>query len=89
MQKVSRAEKVAHVKEAAQTRDHTCHWPECKKQVKPAFWGCAHHWFKLPKNLRDWIWSTYRPGQEEELNPTQAYLEAASAVQKWIREQSP
>lgn len=80
--------KVAHVKRAGQTRSHTCHWTGCKQQVPPAMWGCRSHWFKLPKALRDRIWSTYRPGQEETLTPSAAYLEAAQAVQQWIRSQS-
>jgi hypothetical protein len=57
------ADKVAHVKRAGQTRNHECHWPECKTQVPPAMWGCKAHWFRLPQALRNRIWSTYRPGQ--------------------------
>lgn len=80
--------KVEHVRNAKQTRGHTCHWPGCKKQVPPAMWGCKPHWFRLPKELRDRIWKTYRPGQEESLTPSTAYIEAAEAVQAWIREHS-
>jgi hypothetical protein len=82
-------EKVAHVKRAGQTRSHTCHWPGCAKQVPPAMWGCKPHWFALPKNLRDAIWCSYQPGQEETLTPSHAYLDAAHAVQRWIRERPP
>ena len=78
-------EKADHVRKATQTRKHTCHWPGCKKQVPPAMWGCKPHWFSLPKRLRDRIWATYRPGQEEDLNVSEAYLETAKAVQTWIR----
>jgi hypothetical protein len=39
---------------------HTCHWPGCNKEVPPAMWGCAHHWFALPKTLRDKVWAAYR-----------------------------
>lgn len=66
---------------------HTCHWPGCGKPVPPAMWGCKAHWFRLPKNLRDRIWATYRPGQEITKTPSAAYLDAAKAVQKWIAEQ--
>ena len=65
---------------------HTCHWPGCKVNVPPAMWGCKTHWFKLPKNLRDRIWLTYKPGQEITKTPSKEYLSAADAVQKWIRE---
>jgi hypothetical protein len=67
---------------------HTCHWPGCKRVVPPAMWGCKPHWFKLPKALRDRIWATYRAGQEITKTPSTDYVEAAQAVQKWIREQS-
>lgn len=80
-------EKVKHVLRAIQTRVHECHWPGCGEQVPPAMWGCKTHWFKLPKALRNRIWATYRPGQEERLDPSKAYLEAATAVQNWIYSQ--
>jgi len=82
------AEKVEHVRRAKQTRGHGCHWPGCTRQVPPAMWGCAPHWFKLPKALRDRIWRAYRPGQENDLHPSETYMEAAQAVQEWIRQQS-
>jgi hypothetical protein len=63
---------------------HKCHWPTCNRDVPPKMWGCRAHWFKLPKNLRDWIWRTYVPGQEKTKTPSPEYLEAATEVQKWI-----
>lgn len=83
---MSHAAKVAYVRRARQTRNHTCHWPGCTQQVPPAMWGCKRHWFELPKGLRDRIWETYHPGQEETLTPSEAYLQAAEAVQRWIAE---
>lgn len=79
------AQKVAHVKSAAQTREHACHWPGCTRQVPPAMWGCRVHWYALPKAIRDRIWSAYRPGQEKDMKPSSRYLEAAKAAQDWIR----
>lgn len=72
-----------------QTRLHHCHWPGCGRQVPPAMWGCKNHWFALPKVLRDKIWRTYRPGQEKDWSPSEAYIEAAEEVQEWIRTQHP
>lgn len=66
---------------------HRCHWPGCNAAVPPAMWGCKSHWFKLPKALRDRIWSTYRPGQEITKTPSPDYLAAAKDVQAWITEQ--
>lgn len=65
---------------------HTCHWTDCQREVPPAMWGCRQHWFTLPKSLRDRIWATYRPGQEITKTPSAAYIEAAQAVQAWIRD---
>lgn len=65
---------------------HECHWPTCRTPVPPAMWGCKKHWFALPKRLRDRIWATYRPGQEIDKNPSDAYCEAAMEVQRWIKE---
>lgn len=78
------AKKVAHVRSAAQTRGHVCHWPGCGAEVPPAMWGCKPHWFRLPKVLRDRIWRAYRAGQEEDLDVSESYFEAAKAVQEWI-----
>lgn len=80
--------KADYVKSQKQTRPHHCHWPGCDKQVPPAMWGCREHWFRLPKYLRDKIWLTYRPGQEKDLRPSAAYLEAAAEVQAWIERNS-
>lgn len=71
------------------TRDHKCHWPSCDRQVPPAMWGCETHWFMLPKSLRDRVWSTYRPGQERDMSPSEEYLAVANEVQRWIREHAP
>jgi hypothetical protein len=79
--------KRSHVTRQGQIRDHTCHWPDCNRQVPPAMWGCKFHWSKLPKRLRDRIWATYEVGQEVNRTPSQDYLDVALEVQAWIREQ--
>lgn len=65
---------------------HTCHWRGCNVPVPPRMWGCKTHWFRLPKFLRDRIWATYVPWQEIRKDPSQDYLDAADAVDAWIRE---
>lgn len=77
--------KVAYVKSQSQTRNHECHWTGCTTQVPPALWGCKKHWYRLPMDLRNKIWATYRPGQEKSLDPSSEYLDAADQVQDWIR----
>jgi hypothetical protein len=79
-------DKVAYVTSQSQSRNHTCHWPGCTKQVPPAMWGCSPHWFKLPKHLRARIWLAYEPGQEVNLSPSEDYLKVAREVQEWIAE---
>lgn len=81
--------KVAYVRSQKQTRRHTCHWPGCTEQVPPAMWGCRAHWFALPIAIRNKIWAAYRPGQEITFTPSNAYLDAASEAQDWIRAQQP
>lgn len=66
---------------------HHCHWPGCGKEVPPAMWGCKGHWFALPKDLRDLVWQTYRPGQEVSKKPSPQYIDAARRVRNWILEQ--
>ena len=78
--------KADHVRAARQPRPHTCHWPGCEKQVKPAMWGCRKHWYTLPQSIRTAIWAAYRPGQEDDGKPSNAYLLAADEAQQWIRE---
>lgn len=77
--------KYNHVRTARQTRAHSCHWPGCPVQVKPALWGCSNHWYMLPQDLRSLIWGEYRAGQEETMTPSAGYVEAAEIVQEWIR----
>jgi hypothetical protein len=79
--------KADHVRGARQSREHTCHWPDCEKQVPPAMWGCKTHWFKLPVALRSKIWATYQIGQEESGSPSREYLTVARQVQEWTNEQ--
>lgn len=80
------AQKADYVRRAGQTRNHTCHWPGCTKQVPPAMFMCKPHWFALPRSLRNKIWAAYQPGQEISGRPSKAYIEAAREVQQWIAE---
>ena len=78
------AEKVDHVRAAGQDRSHHCHWPGCEKQVPPAKWGCKDHWYRLPREIRTWIWRAYHIGQEQSGRPSTDYVAAARAAQEWI-----
>lgn len=63
---------------------HTCHWNDCEVEVPPKMWGCKKHWFMLPLHIRQRIWATYRPGQEIDKQPSEAYLDAAMDARTWI-----
>lgn len=78
MPRKTRAEQIALGK-------HMCHWPTCSNPCPPKMWGCAFHWFKLPKILRDKIWATYVEGQEIRKDPSEEYLVAAEEVERWIK----
>ena len=78
--------KADYVRAQPNLGDHTCHWPDCEKQVPAAMWGCKPHWFRLPPGIRKRIWATYRPGQEITKTPSAAYLAVAREAQEWIAE---
>ncbi len=61
---------------------HTCHARGCNVAIPPKLFMCKHHWYSVPKLLRDAVWAAYRPGQEVRKNPTVAYLDAADAAIK-------
>lgn len=75
------SEKVAYVKSQGQTRDHTCHWPGCNKQVPPALWGCKEHWYSLPGWLRVKVWAAYRIGQERTMDVSPEYIKVMREVE--------
>lgn len=60
------------------SRHHTCHAVNCDVQVPPRMHMCRHHWYMVPKALRDALWAAYRPGQERTLTPSAEYLGAAA-----------
>ncbi len=64
---------------------HSCHWPGCEVEVVPKLWGCAKHWFRLPKKFRAEIGKVYVPGQEITKTPSAAYVAVALKVQAWCR----
>lgn len=59
---------------------HKCHATGCGMPVPPVMFMCKPHWFRVPKPMRDRIWATYRAGQCDDMNPSDAYCEAAKAA---------
>lgn len=56
---------------------HHCHATGCQQSVPPAVFMCKQHWFMLPRRMRDAIWRTYHPGQEDDKNPSDDYCRVA------------
>jgi len=81
------SQKKAHVRAAKQTRRHHCHAKGCDKQVKPALFMCARHWYMVPKNLRDQVWEHYSLGQEHgSAEVTEEYLQVTEAAIRAVAE---
>lgn len=56
---------------------HVCHAAGCKVPVPPRMFMCKRHWYMVPLPLRNEVWKHYRPGQEQDKQPSAAYLEVA------------
>ena len=52
----------------------------CEKPVPRRMLMCARHWRMVPRALQDDVWAEYVPGQEQRLDPTTDYLDAAHAA---------
>lgn len=65
-------------------RQHTCHAMGCDEHVPPAMFMCRRHWFMVPKDMRNEIWRTYRPGQESTYRPSAAYIAASTTAVNWL-----
>jgi hypothetical protein len=63
---------------------HQCPWPGCKEKVAANMWGCRHHWYRLPNNLRSWIGRAYRIGIQNGTHPTDSWRNAHTAALDWI-----
>lgn len=63
---------------------HLCHAVGCPIAVPPRLLMCRRHWYSLPRDLRDAIWGTYRPGQEVDKNPSAAYVLAQMRAVNYV-----
>ena len=59
---------------------HTCHARGCRAPCPPEHLMCRRHWFMVPKQLRDAVWRTYRPGQCDDMRPSREWHDAADAA---------
>lgn len=59
---------------------HRCHATGCNLKIPPRLLMCKAHWFMVPAPIRDWVWGTYKPGQEVKKNPSEEYMNAYRAA---------
>src|ERR1700757_4760980 len=64
-----------------EVRMHRCRWMGCYRAIPTSLYCCAEHWFKIPRHLREELWSGYRKGV---LSPQ--YVAAHHSIQDWIKE---
>lgn len=57
---------------------HACAARGCGTQVPRRLLMCRTHWSKVPADIRASIWLAYRPGQEHDARPSEAYLSAVT-----------
>jgi len=59
---------------------HCCHARGCAVEVPPRKLFCLKHWRMTPRALQAAVWEHYRPGQEIDKQPSEAYLAAMNAA---------
>lgn len=59
---------------------HICHARGCTKPVPPERLMCLYHWMLIPWAVQRAVWRTYRPGQCDDKNPSDAWMQAADAA---------
>ena len=62
-----------------------CPWPGCGKPIRSGYLMCRADWYRLPKELRDRINATYRPGQTA-LTCTPEYRDALHEALAFARQ---
>lgn len=61
-------------------RLHHCHALDCRTPVKPELLMCLKHWRMVPRHLQQEVWRTYRPGQCDDMQPSEEWHAAADAA---------
>jgi hypothetical protein len=59
---------------------HSCHAEGCNRQIPPKMLMCYPHWKMVPRPLQLAVWREYRPGQEIDKRPSDAYMEVQHAA---------
>ena len=59
---------------------HRCHARGCTVRVPPEMLFCKRDWFRVPLKIRRAVWASYRPGQCDDMDPSESWHEAADAA---------
>lgn len=59
---------------------HHCHAFGCSTQCAPKYLMCQKHWRMVSPELQRAVWEHYRPGQEEDKEPSPEWHAAADAA---------
>jgi hypothetical protein len=59
---------------------HHCHARGCKTAVRPELLMCFPHWRQVPVKIQRAVYATYRRGQCDDKQPSEAWHEAAGAA---------
>lgn len=65
---------------------HTCHAKGCLTNVPPRMLMCRLHWAKVPASIQRAVYATYRRGQCDDMNPSEAWHQAADAAIGYVAE---
>lgn len=66
--------------------EHHCHAKNCATDVPPEMLMCYKHWRMVPKDIQKEVWNTYRPGQCDDKQPSEAWHRAADKAIKAVHE---
>ncbi len=72
-----------------QAAPHYCHAMGCGKHVPPKLLMCLKHWRMVPSDLQRLVWRHYRPGQEIDKRPSEAYLAVMKRAIQAVAVQDP
>ena len=65
---------------------HTCHARRCNTPCPREHLMCLRHWKMVPRKLQRAVWAHYRPGQCDDMNPSEEWHQAADAAIRAVAE---
>ena len=70
---------------------HTCHADNCRAECPPQYLCCRKHWSMVPQPMQLLVYTHYRRGQCDDMNPSVEWWQAAMTAVLWVatKEQQP